>query len=56
MPFDATINVIQETHDAVFDKIEYRTYDKGALQFFTAETGLGKTTGQQRAMKRLWDE
>lgn len=48
--------VIQETQDAVFMKIDQRIRAKGALQFFSAETGLGKTTGAQLAMVKLWAE
>ena len=49
-------NVVAETQQKVFEKILMRMSIKGALQFFTAETGLGKTTGARLAMRRIWDE
>ncbi|NPD21740.1 DEAD/DEAH box helicase family protein [Alterinioella nitratireducens] len=49
-------NVVAETQQKVFEKILMRMSVKGALQFFTAETGLGKTTGARLAMRRIWDE
>ena len=49
-------NVVAETQQRVFETILRRMSIKGALQFFTAETGLGKTTGARLAMKRVWDE
>lgn len=56
MVIEATAGAVAETQNQVFEKMKMRLDTKGALQFFTAETGLGKTTGAQLAMKRLRDE
>jgi hypothetical protein len=58
MPEQPKRDVVAETREQVFQTVKKRlnpvTY--GTLMFFTAETGLGKTTGAQLAMKRVWRE
>lgn len=52
----APFGVVEKTHEEVFRAILNRIVVRGALKFFTAETGLGKTTGARLAMIRVWQE
>lgn len=48
-------DVVSQTQEAVYQRMLER-FCPGALMFFTAETGLGKTTGFQKGIIRMWDE
>ncbi|WP_050927825.1 hypothetical protein [Aestuariivita boseongensis] len=53
------MSVVEQTHEAVWEAVgacpDGLYWNKGSLRFFTAETGLGKTTGFRKTIKRLWD-
>lgn len=51
-------DVVIETHECVYEKVKLRLDPRsdGSLMFFTAETGLGKTTGELNAICRVWNE
>lgn len=46
---------IDRTHAAVWGLVQYVKFNPGTLHFFNADTGLGKTTGFQLAIKACWD-
>ena len=48
--------MIEQTHEAVWQSIEDRYFNRGALKFFVSDTGLGKTTGFRSAIKKMWDK
>ncbi|TCM84589.1 DEAD/DEAH box helicase family protein [Rhodovulum steppense] len=52
----AASDAVKSTQEQVYQTVLSRLAVKGALRFFTAETGLGKTTGARLAMKRVWSE
>lgn len=51
-----SVNPIPQVQEAVWGLVQYVTFNKGRLNFFNADTGLGKTTGFQQAIKNVWDK
>ena len=49
-----TGNPIAITQAAVWGLVQYVTFNKGRLQFFNGDTGLGKTTGFRQAIEKAW--
>jgi len=50
------MNPVEQTHIDVRNKVNHRYFNNGPLMFYSAETGLGKTTGFRKAIKELlWD-
>lgn len=43
-----------KTHRDVLDRMFDRASAPPGVMFFTADTGLGKTTGFQRGIQKLW--
>jgi hypothetical protein len=49
------LSATAQTHDEIYERMQQRLYYKTGLWFFSADTGLGKTTGFQIGMKKMWD-
>lgn len=49
-------NPIERTQAAVWGLVQYVTFNKGRLQFFNGDTGLGKTTGFRQSIEKSWEQ
>lgn len=49
-------DLVSQTHEAVWQAVQKRLFNVGSLMFFTADTGLGKTTGFRKAIVKLWEK